>query len=332
MAKKVKEETEEKIGSYFLKEKPLDFISSGCTLLDLVLSGGYPLGRVVNIIGDSSSGKSLLAIEAFANFSNQYSNGKMYYMEAEAAFDLDYAKELGFPENAEHIQDINTIELFFTKLDEIADFHIKEKVPGIVVLDSLDALSDDAELERDIDKGSYGAEKAKKLGQLFRRIVKKLEKAKICLIIISQTRQKIGVMFGEKYSVSGGKALQFYATHRLWLSEIHKLKKIIKKIERPYGIQVKAKCKKNKIGMPFRECEFPIIFGYGVHNILASLEWLSEINMLSELDIEKKDIKTEAERILIEKDKEMETKIEDLVKLSWYEIEETFAVKVKKYS
>lgn len=331
MAKKVKEETEEKIGFYFLKEKPLDFISSGCTLLDLVLGGGFPLRRIANVIGDTSSNKTGLGIEVMANFNKKYPEGNIWYHELESAFDLDYACELGLPEKTELIEDVEEIPDVYQSILEKIEETNKLNVPSIYVIDSLDALLVPKKKE-ELSEGYDKARRAGVLNDMVTELAGKVKRANMLLFIVSQVRENIGVIFGEKYKRAGGKAMDFYASQCLWLSVLKKLKKTINKVERPYGIQTKAKCKKNKVGLPFRECEFPVIFGYGINNVLASLEWLADIGLLSELKIDKKSIKEETERILIEKDKEMETKIEDLVKLSWYEIEETFAVKVKKYS
>ena len=245
MAKKIKEENEELVGNYFDKEKPLQFISTGCEVLNCVLGGGYPLGRITNIVGDKSTGKTLLAIEAFANFKKQYPHGKSYYHESEAAFDLDYAQDLGMPEDT-FLPGGNTIEDLFNNLDKVIKYHSENDQPGLYVIDSLDALSDKAELERGIEEGSYSMTKQKKLGELFRRLVSDIQRTNVCIMIISQVRDNIGVMFGEKHKRSGGKALDFYASQVVWLSQIEQISKTVKGIKRTVGVLVKAKCKKNK--------------------------------------------------------------------------------------
>lgn len=259
-----------------------EFIHSGSTLLDCVLGGGFPLGRMSNIVGDHASAKTLLAIEACANFHNKFPNGKIIYLEAEAAFDESYAEALGMP-----IQSVDfigpelkdfTVEALFEHLQSTIHELTKSEEPCLYVVDSLDALSDRAEKDREIDKGSYGANKPKMIGQLFRRLVKDMERTKIHLMIISQVRDNIGVMFGERHTRTGGKAMDFYASQILWLAQIKKLDKTIRKQKRVYGVQIKAKCKKNKIGLPFRECEFPVVFGYGVDNIASMLAWLESID------------------------------------------------------
>lgn len=270
--------------SYFASanDKDLEFVSTGCEVLNAVLGGGWVLGRVSNIVGDKSSGKTLLAIEACANFARDYPEGQIRYAEAEAAFDEKYAGALGMPlEAVEFAEDIATIEDFFEDMEKYVDS--LNGRPGLYVLDSLDAISDRAELARKIDEGSFGTQKPKLLGQLFRRLVKKIEGARILLIVISQIRDKIGVTFGETKTRSGGRALDFYASQILWLSEIGKMKRTIDKVDRIVGVNVKAKCKKNKIGLPFRECDFPILFGYGVDDLTANVEWLISVNRTDRL-------------------------------------------------
>lgn len=258
----------------------LTFISSGAATLDCVLSGGYVAGRVVNIVGDRSAGKTLLAIEAVANFHMQSPAAKKRYAESEHAFDKGYAEALGMPVDAiefiDHKQQtFRTVEDFFLDLSDFCDRCIKDKQPGIYVLDSLDALSDDAEMKKELDNAAtFGAAKAKKMSESFRRLIGKIEEAEVLLIVVSQLREKIGVMFGEKYTRSGGKALDFYCTHIIWLAEIGKIKQTQSGIERVIGVNVKARAKKNKVGLPFRDCEYPILFGYGVDDLTSSIEWL----------------------------------------------------------
>jgi len=327
--KATKNDTEiELIGNYFTKDKPVQFISSGCAVLDCVIGGGYPLGRVVNIVGDKSTGKTLLAIEAFANFKKQYPTGKMYYHEAEAAFDFEYAQALGMPEDV-RVPIGNTIEDLFNNLDKVIKFHLENEIPGIYVVDSLDALSDKAEQERGIEEGSYAMNKQKKLGELFRRLVGDIQKTNVCIMIISQVRDNIGVMFGEKHKRSGGKALDFYASQVLWLSQTGQIPKTVNGIKRTIGVEIKAKCKKNKISLPFRECDFPIMFGYGIDDVTANLDFLTKVKgALEELGL---DEKTKPEDIIANSDTELKEKIALHVKKVWDETEEGFVVKNKKY-
>jgi len=344
-----KEEEEEvqekkKSGNYFLTEKKnLDFFSSGCVVLDCILGGGWPLKRISNIVGDKSTGKTLLAIEACANFYKNWPKGRIKYYEQEAAFDTDYAKVLGFPISTdeedeeekgivEFIEDVSTVEELFEDLEQITQEQEKNPEPVLAIIDSLDALSDKTELESKMEDGTYGVTKPKKLSQLFRRLAKKVKTANMHIMFISQIRDKIGVRFGEKYSRSGGHGLDFYASQVIWLSEIKKIKTVSKKIERVTGIEVQAKCKKNKVGPPFRICEFPIMFYYGVDDVIASLNWLKEIKALDELGISEKEIRTVAETIKDpENGKELKQELDRTVTRLWYQIESDFMPKFKKY-
>lgn len=268
-------------GLYFSSAKEnIQFIRSGCTLLDCVTGGGldgaWPLGRIVNIVGDKSTGKTLLAMEAIANFFRQYPKGRCWYNEVEAAFDIDYAKALGIPmDRVTFIEDCDTVEQWFKQLQGIV---ADKSAPGLYILDSLDALSDTAEMKRDVDKGSYAMDKAKMLSEFFRRITKSLKRSKICLMVISQVRDNVGAgLFEKKHKRSGGKALDFYCSVVIWLSNMGKLDQTKNKVKRVIGVQIKANCDKNKVSMPYRQCAFDITFGYGIEDEKASLAWLEEV-------------------------------------------------------
>lgn len=278
--------------SYFANSEMrtgLEFVSTGCVLLDQVLGGGYVLGRMSNIIGDKSTGKTLLAIEGGVNFRNKYPDGIIRYVEAESAFDREYARALGLPVDSiewptlvdAKDQPDRTVEWVYD--DIVATLKKLNGRPCLYIVDSLDALSDRAEMGRDIGDNTYGQNKAKKLGELFRRLVGDIEKSRMLVLIISQIRDKIGVTFGETKMRAGGHAMDFYATHCLWLAQIGQIKKTVDGIERPIGVNIRAKCKKNKVGLPFRECDFPLLFGYGVDDITAHVEWLIKAKRVDQL-------------------------------------------------
>lgn len=314
----------EAASSYFSnidQRTDLKFVRSGCAVLDAALGGGWVLGRVANIVGDKSAGKTLLAIEACANFHHSYPLGKIRYNEAEAAFDEAYAEALGMPAGVVDFKGMITSaadELKHAELSavmkdrnasqreqEAADRAIKklEKAgagrpkntvealyddlvytldnnkgqPILYIIDSLDALSDEAEQDRNIGDGSYGGSKPKKMGEMFRRLVDRMEEQEMLFIVISQLRDKLNVTFGEKQTRSGGRALDFYASHIVWLAETGKIKKTMDKVDRIIGVNVRARVKKNKVGLPFRECAYPILFGYGVDDLTANVEWLIEV-------------------------------------------------------
>lgn len=332
-------------GLYFttVRKDNCEYIHSGSTLLNCVLGGGWPLGRMSNIVGDASSGKTLLAIEACCNFHFQYPKGKIIYLEAEAAFNPDYAEALGMPVEAiefpgdDDLPDF-TVESWFEHLETTIIKLAKESIPCLYIVDSLDALSDRAERDREIDKGTFGANKPKMIGQLFRRLTKEIEKSRIHLMIISQVRDNIGVMFGERHTRTGGKAMDFYATQILWLAQLKKLDRTIRKQKRVYGVQIRAKCKKNKIGLPFRECEFPIIFGYGVDDISSMLDWLDSVDAANSISaIVNTPYKSLGELAELIKAKPKDEKLSIIDGLSdkvidiWQEIETRFIPKHQKY-
>jgi recombination protein RecA len=321
--------------SYFVGEKPgINFISSGCTLLDCALGGGYAIGRIVNIVGDRSTAKTALAAEAMINFLLKYPEGAVRYCETEAAFDSSYAAAMGLQidkvDFGDRSKPITTVEEFARDFDKFLDAQIKAKLPGIYVVDSLDALSDEAEMERDVGEASYGMAKAKMLSEFFRKTARRIEQSQVLLVVVSQVRENIGVTFGEKYRRAGGKALDFYASQIFWLSAVKPLKRTISKIERTYGVLILAKVKKNKVGLQFREASFAFIFGFGVDNVGASIGWLKDIGELTT---------EEAKNLIIEfgemddKDYKIEQqKLDQLVKEKWATVETSFLPTRSKYA
>jgi recombination protein RecA len=326
--------------SYFTSEKTnIQFVNTGCAILDCALGGGYPLGRTVNIVGDRSTAKTAMATEAMINFVNAYPDGDAVYRETEAAFDTNYAEAMGLPLDKINFgpedEPLSTVEQFIRDFDVFLDTQLKKKRPGIYVLDSLDALSDDEEMENDVGKATYGMAKAKKLSIMFRKATRKQEQAKVLLLIISQVRDNIGAgLFGEKHKRSGGKALDFYASQVIFLAHLKTLKKTISKVERPIGIDIRAKIRKNKVGLPFREVDFSFLFGFGIANIEASLSWLREVGRLDTIDLKETEYKEYLKELSNLSDPEFheETrKVTKALKSTWAEIEETFIPTRKKY-
>lgn len=330
-------------GDYFPDAaKKLKFIPSGCTLLDCVLGGGWPLGRISNIVGDKSAGKTLLAIEACANFARRYPKGKIWYRESEAAFDEEYAAKLGLPLNRVNFgpdgldTQWDTVEDVFEDLEHVVAQAEKSGEPGLYIVDSLDALTDRAERETKIDQGSYGTAKAKLLSRLFRTHVRPIKKTNIHGMFISQIRDKIGVTFGEKKTRTGGHAMDFYASHILWLAHLKTLVRTIGGEKRPTGIKVLANCKKNKIGTPFLRCEFPIRFGYGMDDVEASFDWLTAQKMVTRLGIEQtpKAINNYLDELSEMSSGEYAKRAEQIratVMQAWHEVATKFAPERSKY-
>lgn len=323
-------------GAYFsAPSESHEFVSTGCALLDCVMGGGYVLGRVTNIVGDRSTGKTLLAMEGAANFLKVYPTGKVLYVETESCFDVNYAEQgLGISmKKVDLRQGVDTVEELFDELTKFLTAKSLSK-PAYIVVDSLDALTDQAETERGISDGSYGTGKAKKMSELFRRLIRKLEQHRATLIIISQVRDAIGVTFGRKTKRTGGRALDFYAAQVMFLAQKEVLKKTISGAVRPIAVEIRIKMDKNKIGLPFRECVFPIRFGYGIDDVTASLDWLQEVKRLDEVGL----TKTEVEKTIKQLDdldrpdfEALRADISKAVRKVWGEIETEFLPRRKKY-
>ena len=321
-------------GNYFAAPKAgLKFTPTGCTTLDLALGGGWCRDRVANIVGDKSTGKTLLCIEAAANFIRQNPKGKVRYREMEEAFDAGYAGALGMPlKSVDFGKDkrLHTVEDFFTDLVAVCD---KAKQPELYIVDSLDALSDEAELKRGMDAGTYGMEKAKKMSELFRRLIRPLADAHVSLIVVSQVRAKAGQTFGPGRTTvrSGGKALDFYASQVLYLAQINRLTRTVSGIKRAVGVTVSAKVDKNKVGLPYRSAEFPIMFGYGIDDVHAMLWFLSDCGSLKEVGVSAKNIKATAQEMMNTPDPELIGQLHAVTTRRWYEIETSFVPKQGKY-
>ncbi len=324
--------TEKKIGSYFIESSEYNFIPSGCTLLDCILGGGYPMGRMSNIIGDSSVGKTGLSVEVMANFRKKFPDGLIWYQDAEASFDVDYAIVIGLPndERTFVIDDVRGINKTYELMLEAVKMATEANVAGLYVIDTLDGLVPEGE-DGELSAGYDAAQRAKLINSMITNITGKVEESNLHLMIVSQIRDNIGG-YGPKHTVSGGNALRFYASQRIWLTQKKKLERTIRKIEKVYGIMVNAECKKNKIGLPFRDCNFPVIFNYGIDDIYACLDWLKGVNGgLEEIGIEAKDIKDYSEKITVGRDEEAQKKVRETTIRIWNEIEQDFLPKIGKY-
>jgi len=335
--------------NYFVGEKDVSLVSSGCAVLDCALGGGFAEGRVINIIGDKSSGKTLLSIELCANYTQKHRTAQIYYVESESAFDKGYAAALGLPlehvsfaaEDTKGVDDaVLTVEGLFEYIEAVIAETKKCATPALVVIDSLDAFSDREEKKRKIDEGSYGANKAKKMSEMFRRVITDLEAAQITTVFVSQIRDNIGVTFGKKTTRSGGRALDFYCSQVIEIAQIGQIKKMVQNVERVSGVNVRAKITKNKVGLPFREAEYSMLFGYGVDDVKASLDWLGSIKdtaMAEQLGIknlEKLAVTRFMKKLMVAEDEEfygVRDKITAYVKKRWNEIEQGFLPTRRKY-
>jgi recombination protein RecA len=311
------------------------FISSGSTLLDCVLGGGWAEGRVANIVGDKSAGKTLLAIEACANFALDHPAEHIAYRESEAAFDMTYAQSMGMPIGVDWSEEIRTVEDMDRDLARWLSTR-KNHEPNLYVLDSLDALSDQAEASREIGEASYGVGKAKAMSEMFRRRTAELREKRCTLIIISQIRDKIGVTFGETKTRSGGRALDFYSSQVVWLSELKKIKRTVTGVDRITGVEIRARNRKNKIGKPFRETDLTILFNYGIDDEQSMLDWLKKNKgerWVAPVGLE--DYATTLKRARHEKDREvisgLHAELAAACRGRWNEIENALEPPISKY-
>jgi recombination protein RecA len=314
----------------------VSFTTSGNVLLDRVLGGGWAQARMCNIVGDKSSGKTLLAIEAMANFVPLYGPDNTKYAEAEAAFEEHYSSTVGMPQNIQRTNAVTTVQEWDDDLCEFLETRKPADKACMYVLDSLDALSDTAEMAQDDnEKGSYGAAKAKFLSEMFRKRIRLIGDRNCTVFVVSQLRDKLNVRFGETKSRSGGKALDFYASQVVWLAEKGKIKRTVLGADRIVGADVVARTKKNKVGPPFRQAEFSVYFNYGVDDEISMLDWIKEHKCEKLLALSEKDTRAAvlASRIARDREslKQLHEDIASAVNHHWDRIEGLLQPPLSKY-
>ena len=278
--------------AYFLdgtEDTPTDlteWVSTGSSLLDLAISnrpnGGLPVGRITEITGMEASGKSLLAAHALAN--TQKKGGLAVYIDTENACNEDFLEAIGIDISKMLYIQLETVEDIFEVIENII-VKVKESNKNrlvSIVVDSVAGATTKIEQSQDYDKEGWATSKAIVLSKAMRKITQLVGRERICLIFTNQLRQKLGVMFGDPWTTSGGKAIQFHASCRLRLKAAGQIKAKIQGKEQTIGIKTKCIVVKNRMGPPLRTAEFNIFFESGIDDTGSWLQVMKDYDLLKQ--------------------------------------------------
>lgn len=250
--------------------KKVKSISSGSMLIDQALGiGGYPVGRIIEIYGPESSGKTTLALHAVAEM--QKNNGLAAFIDAENALDIEYAKNLG----------VDTKSLILSQPDsgeqalEIVDLLVKSKEVSMIVIDSVAALVPQVELDGEMSDMTIGAQ-ARLMSKALRKMAASINHSDVIVIFINQLREKVGVIYGSPEVTTGGRALKFYASVRI---DIRK-GEIIKQNTEIIGVKSRVKIVKNKVAPPFKNVEIEIMYGLGISKIAECIDIAVDLKII----------------------------------------------------
>jgi len=277
--------------AYFLGDDvaPTDlteWVSTGSTLLDLAIAnrpnGGLPVGRIVEVTGLEASGKSLIMAHVLAN--TQKKGGLAVYIDTENALSEEFLRAVGVNVNDMLYLPMDTIEDIFEAMENIIETVRKSSKDRLVtiVVDSVAAATTKIEQEADYDKDGWATAKAIIMSKALRKITGMIGKERILVCFTNQLREKLGVMFGDKYTTSGGKALPFHASCRIRLKGLEKLKSKSGNIEQIIGVRTEAQIVKNRMGPPFKKANFDIYFDSGIDDVNSWLTVLKDYDLIKQ--------------------------------------------------
>lgn len=273
-----------------------EFVPTGCVPLDIIMGGGFPVGRLTEVYGDTSTGKSLLASHILAE--TQRLGGVAMLADSECATSEDIMCAVGVDPNEVIYSTPSTVEEVYQDITQAIEARdeVAKGALMTIVWDSVAATSSDAEVEKVRKEGlsSTVATHARLISMMCRVIPRMIAKERIALVFINQTRENIGVLYGDKMSTFGGRAIGYYSSVRL---EMAKAKNLTDDNDNPVGIDVRLWVAKSKVSVPFGQCRFPILFGQGIDNVGAVLNWIRDKKLAemkgswSHLNIGGKDVK-----------------------------------------